>query len=180
MGLTRYLNEQVLKGGKTDMKKLFLIVPLIFSILGVSDAISAEKKVRKVIHSVPDLEYAGLENPLTNADPKTLPDNDPNILAGKRLYERTCAVCHGIRGDGKGPEAGGFITPIKPVDLTDPDAIAALDQGYVLWRIDVGGLDEPFYSAMPAWKDDFTETEKWQIILYLYKNAGVSPKGTKQ
>lgn len=161
------------------MKRIFLIVPMVLSLMIFSQAIAAEKKIRKVIHSTPDAEYMGLENPLTKEDPKTLPDNDPNILAGKRLYEATCAQCHGIRGDGKGPEADGFLTPIKPVDLTDTDAIAALDQGYVLWRIDVGGFDEPFYSAMPAWKDDFTETEKWQIILYLYKNAGVSPKGKK-
>ncbi|HLB05994.1 MAG TPA: hypothetical protein VJL62_04690, partial [Thermodesulfobacteriota bacterium] len=74
------------------MKKIFLIVPIVFSVFSLmifSDAIAAEKekkviKVRKVIHSVPDLDYAGLENPLTGADPKTLPDNDPNILAGKR------------------------------------------------------------------------------------------------
>ncbi|MBI3813788.1 MAG: cytochrome c [Nitrospinae bacterium] len=167
------------------MKKkiLFLIVPLIFSLLAFSDASAAEKgkqvkekQVRKVIHYTPPLEYSRLENPLTKADPKTLPDNDPNILAGKRLYEKTCANCHGIRGDGKGPEADGFVTPIRPVDMTDSEAIAVLDQSYVLWRIDEGGLGEPFYSAMPAWKDDFTETEKWQIILYTYKNAGVSPK----
>ncbi|MBI5467592.1 MAG: cytochrome c [Deltaproteobacteria bacterium] len=158
------------------MKWILLIAPLVLSLMVFSDASSAEKKVRKVIHSTPPLDYVGLENPLTSADPKTLPDNDPNILAGKRLYGKTCAVCHGVRSDGKGPEAEGFVTPIRPVDLTDPDAIAMLDQSYVLWRIDDGGLDEPFYSAMPGWKDDFTETEKWQIILYLYKNAGVSPK----
>lgn len=158
------------------MKKLILIVPLIFSLIAFSDLFAAEKTIKKVIHSTPPIDYAGLENPLTQADPKTLPDNDPNILAGKRLYEATCAACHGIRGDGRGPEADGFVTPIRPVDFTDLEAIAAVDQGYVLWRIDEGGQDEPFYSAMPFWKEDFTETEKWQIILYLYKNAGVSPK----
>lgn len=164
------------------MKMIFLIAPLIFSLLAFSGAIAVEKvekKVRKVIHSTPSLEYLGLENPLTKADPKTLPDNDPNILAGKRLYEKTCANCHGVRGDGKGPEAEGFVTPIRPVDMTDPEAIAVLSQSYVMWRIDEGGLGEPFYSAMPAWKDDFTETEKWQLVLYVYKNAGVSPKGKK-
>ncbi|MBI5875809.1 MAG: cytochrome c [Deltaproteobacteria bacterium] len=161
------------------MKKMLLIIPIVLSLMIFSQVIAAEKKVKKVIHYTPDAEYMGLENPLTKANPKTLPDNDPNILAGKRLYEATCAVCHGVRSDGKGPEADGFMTPIRPVDFTDTDAIAALDQGYILWRIDTGGFDEPFYSAMPAWKDDFTETEKWQIILYIYKNAGVSPKGKK-
>jgi hypothetical protein len=68
------------------------------------------------------------------------------------------------------------MTPIPPVDFTDREAIAAVSQGYVKWRIDEGGLDEPFRSAMPSWKYGFTEDQKWQIILYVYKNAGVSPK----
>src|SRR3989338_11134342 len=123
------------------MKRILLIIPIVLSLMICSQVIAAEKaekKVEKVIHSTPDAEYMGLENPLTQADPKTLPDNDPNILAGKRLYEDTCGACHGIRGDGKGPEADGFVTPIKPVDFTDLNTIAKLDQAYILWRIDVG------------------------------------------
>jgi len=164
------------------MKKIiFLIAPLIFflSAFSIADAAEKKEKEKKVIHSTPPIDYVGLKNPLTTADPKTLPDNDPNILAGKKLYEATCTACHGEKSDGKGPEAEGFVTPIKPVDLTDPEAIAKLDQGYILWRINEGGLSDPFYSAMPAWMDDFTETEKWQLILYMYKNAGVSPKAKK-
>lgn len=155
----------------------YIILALILSLLPVSMAMAQQKK--KVIHSSPPIEYVGLKNPLTDADPKSLPDNDFNIQAGKFLYERTCARCHGIRGDGKGQEAAGFMTPIPPVDFTDPEAIAAVDQGYAKWRIDEGGLQEPFLSAMPSWKNDFTETQKWQVILYLYKNAGVSPKSKK-
>jgi len=162
------------------MKKIiFLIAPLIFFQSAFSIANAAVEKEKKVIHSTPPIDYVGLKNPLTEADPKTLPDNDPNILAGKKLYEATCMACHGEKSNGKGSEAEGFVTPIKPVDLTDPEAIAKLDQGYIFWRINEGGLDDPFYSAMPAWSDDFTETEKWQIILYVYKNAGVSPKAKK-
>src|SRR3990167_2782540 len=149
------------------MKKIiFLIAPLIFflSAFSIADAAEKKEKEKKVIHSTQPIDYVGLKNPLTTADPKTLPDNDPNILAGKKLYEATCTACHGEKSDGKGP---------------DPEAIAKLDQGYILWRINEGGLSDPFYSAMPAWMDDFTETEKWQLILYMYKNAGVSPKAKK-
>lgn len=161
---------------KRIMKRVFfLMLPLTLFLIAGPDA-SAQQAKRKVIHSTPPIEYGALKNPLTNEDPKTLPDNDPNIKAGRALYERTCASCHGIRGDGKGPEAAGFSFPIKPVDFTDKEAIAAVSQAYVMWRIDEGGLDEPFRTAMPSWKNDFTEKEKWQIILYLYKNAGVSPK----
>ncbi len=139
----------------------------------------AKEKVKKVIHSTPPLEYVGLENPLTKADPKTLPAKDPNIVAGKALYEANCAPCHGTKTDGKGKEAKGFAAPIKPVNFKDPEAISALDQGYLFWRIKEGGPGDPFYTAMPAWGEDFSDKEIWQIILYVYRAAGVSPKQKK-
>jgi mono/diheme cytochrome c family protein len=134
---------------------------------------------KKVIHGSPPLEYVGLKNPLTSADPKSLPGTDPNIQSGKTLYERHCAACHGVRTTGDGPEAVGYLTPISPADLTDPEAIATLDQAYVFWRISEGGREAPFLSAMPTWKDELTEEQVWQVVLYIYKAAGVSPKGTK-
>ncbi|MBI5287235.1 MAG: cytochrome c [Deltaproteobacteria bacterium] len=156
-------------------KRNLILLPLIPFLLACFLA-TVQAAERKVIHSNPPPEYAKLKNPLTDEDPKTLGEKDPNIMAGRLLYERTCARCHGIRGDGKGPEAVGFMSPIPPVNFTDPEAIAKVSQGYVKWRIDEGGFDEPFRSAMPSWKYDFTEDQKWQIILYVYKNAGVSPK----
>jgi mono/diheme cytochrome c family protein len=140
------------------------------------EAAAPPPAAKKVIHGSPSLEYVGLRNPLTSADPKTLPATDPNIENGRRLYERYCAACHGDRLRGDGPEAAGFLTPIGPVDLTDPEAIATLDQAYVFWRISEGGREAPFLSVMPSWKNDLTEKERWQIILYLYRAAGVSPK----
>lgn len=133
---------------------------------------------KKVIHGTPPLEYVGLKNPLTPGDPKRLPATDPHVQSGKLLYERHCAGCHGVRTTGDGPEAAGYLTPVRPVDLTDPEAIATLDQGYVFWRISDGGREAPFLSAMPAWKDELTEEQVWQVVLYIYRAAGVSPKGT--
>jgi mono/diheme cytochrome c family protein len=37
---------------------------------------------------------------------------------GRSLYNDKCTLCHGIRGDGKGP-AGAALSP-KPTDFTDP------------------------------------------------------------
>ena len=37
---------------------------------------------------------------------------------GKRLYSDKCQLCHGSKGDGKGP-AGAALSP-KPADLTSP------------------------------------------------------------
>jgi mono/diheme cytochrome c family protein len=37
---------------------------------------------------------------------------------GRSLYNDKCTLCHGIRGDGRGP-AGAALSP-KPTDFTDP------------------------------------------------------------
>ena len=37
---------------------------------------------------------------------------------GKALFDDKCQMCHGIKGDGKGPAAASF-TP-KPANFTDP------------------------------------------------------------
>ena len=37
---------------------------------------------------------------------------------GKALYDDKCQICHGLKGDGKGPAAASFSP--KPTDLTNP------------------------------------------------------------
>lgn len=146
---------------------LFLLASITLIVLALGVMVYAQPPVeRKIIHSTPPLEYAGMKNPLMK--------NAANLAAGKALYEANCAPCHGIRSDGKGPEADGFWPP--PANFTDPETIAALKENYVFWRITEGGKEDPFESAMPAFGDDFTDEEKWQIIMYVYDNAGVRPK----
>ncbi len=43
-------------------------------------------------------------------------ENDNTISAGRKIYKRRCAVCHGERGDGKGSRIGELYT--KPRDFT--------------------------------------------------------------
>jgi DMSO reductase family type II enzyme heme b subunit len=47
----------------------------------------------------------------------TVRADEPVLEQGKRLYEKYCMVCHGEKGNGKGP-AARFLFP-KPRDLTD-------------------------------------------------------------
>jgi cytochrome c5 len=42
-----------------------------------------------------------------------------NFEKGKKLYEAKCQLCHGVKGDGKGP-IGDSFTP-SPRDFTKPD-----------------------------------------------------------
>jgi mono/diheme cytochrome c family protein len=100
-------------------------------------------------------EYAGQRNPL--------PD-DPRVVAkGKTLYLANCAACHGASGAGDGPAANGMSPP--PVDLRRVVQRPTAGDGYLMWAISDGGA--AMGSAMPAFKDTLSETDRWQIIRYI-------------
>ncbi len=119
------------------------------------------------------------------------PDNwQPEAIAqGKVVYANNCAVCHGENLDGKGPAAEGFRYPIRPADFRDVGTIAQLTLPYVYWRLEVGGIQNQFNSAMPRWVApaerpeasslhgyDLTSDEAWKVIMYLYDATGFEPR----
>ena len=98
---------------------------------------------------------------------------------GRALYQINCRPCHGSMADGAGPMAGGF--QLRPINFTDPGTIATVVESYAFWRVTEGGpvlpsTSTPWDSAMPIWKDDLTDDEKWKIILAEYDTAGVDPR----
>ena len=103
-------------------------------------------------HAVVPDEYASLKSPgLSDAD----------LVAGRELYTKLCASCHGDAGMGDGP-AGASLDPApSPVAHTS----TMLSDGYLYWRIAEGGAE--FKSTMPAWKGSLTETNIWALIGYM-------------
>ncbi len=90
-----------------------------------------------------------------------------NIEAGRVLFARHCAACHGPTGRGDGP--AGHALPLKPANLADPLGVAQQPPAYWFWRVSEGGTAEPFHSrksVMPAWKYHLSETERWQVIAF--------------
>lgn len=108
----------------------------------------------QAIHSIPR-DYQGLKNPLK--------PTDENILSGGKLYQQTCAVCHGTTGRGDG-SAGKTLNP-RPTPLAVTVPMPMTSDGYLFWRIKEGG--QQFGSAMPAWGASLSGEQIWQIILYL-------------
>ena len=100
-------------------------------------------------------EYAGLRDPL--------PD-DPRVVAeGKTLFLANCAACHGEKAAGDGPAAAGMSPP--PADLRSVMQRPVTTDGYLMWAISDGGA--AMGSAMPAFKNTLSETDRWQIVRFL-------------
>jgi len=85
------------------------------------------------------------------------------VAAGRGLYLKNCAACHGPDGLGDG-DAGQSLSPSPAVlayMITRPIAV----DHYLLWSISDGGSQ--FGSEMPAFKDKLTQDEIWEIIAYM-------------
>lgn len=73
------------------------------------------------------------------------------VAAGKKLYLRHCAECHGRDGRGSG----------RAVSLRSP-GVQNATPGELVWFLRNGNL----WRGMPAWSG-LPEQRRWQIVTYL-------------
>ncbi|MBZ0217107.1 MAG: cytochrome c [Fimbriimonadaceae bacterium] len=105
------------------------------------------------------------------APPNPLQSNEVNLAGGAATYQTNCKSCHGASGKGDG-ENGFYYNP-KPSDLTlwaasgdtPIDEVISSDQ-YLFWVISEGGADL-FETSMAAFKLQLSETERWQLVLFI-------------
>ena len=81
-----------------------------------------------------------------------------SIQKGKEIYEKKCALCHGARGDGKGPVSAG-LNP-RPTNFKDSHG-EKMSDGEHFWKITTGK------GGMPSFENDLTEEERWHVINYV-------------
>ncbi|MDR4505969.1 MAG: ethylbenzene dehydrogenase-related protein [Candidatus Scalindua sp.] len=96
-----------------------------------------------------------------------VPETQDAVAAGKKIYEKKCYYCHGIKGDGKGsdalrlnPRPRNFIrneykirsTPLHELP-TDEDLFRIITSG-------IEGTDMPFWSSLSS-------EERWQVVYYI-------------
>lgn len=89
-----------------------------------------------------------------------LPASPVVLERGKLQYERNCAVCHGVAGDGRGSVVAQNKFPYAPaVGTGSPSAVRS--DGYLYAVIDVGrGL-------MPPYGPRMTHADRWAVVTYL-------------
>lgn len=87
------------------------------------------------------------------------PDNPATVAFGRALYQQNCAICHGQKGLGDGPAA----LTLNPRPFNLQVHVPQHAPGELEYWISEGIA----FTAMPAWKDKLTETERWEIVRYL-------------
>ncbi|MGD0963779.1 MAG: cytochrome c [Candidatus Acidiferrales bacterium] len=117
----------------------------------VAVGVKAQTTPKPYVPWVAPPEARAVKNPL-----KKTPDV---LAAGQETFKENCEVCHGPKGDGAGPTAKTLT--IKPANFTDAKLMAAETDGSLFWKMSKGR------GAMPSWEDQFSETERWQLVIYI-------------
>jgi mono/diheme cytochrome c family protein len=111
----------------------------------------------------PSSTPAAIASVLT-ATESTYPDGlNGNVDVGMAFYLQNCSVCHGVKGDGKGPRAY-FILP-KPRDFQHPASRHGLDRARLFTAIAKGTRG----TEMPAWNKVLTDQEIVNVAEYVYQ-----------
>jgi high-affinity iron transporter len=87
------------------------------------------------------------------------PRHAPDMRTAAATYAENCAVCHGVNGNGKGPQSAG-LQP-APTDFTDPIRQSARSV-YGLYNTITLGVAG---TAMPAFAG-LTAEQRWQVAFY--------------
>jgi mono/diheme cytochrome c family protein len=84
-----------------------------------------------------------------------------SIAAGKQLYDKQCAACHGETGKGDGKMAAQ-VNP-KPSDLSDADWKHGSTDGELYLVIHDGAKN----TAMKPYASKLTEHQIWDVVNYV-------------
>jgi mono/diheme cytochrome c family protein len=95
--------------------------------------------------------------------PKTVPiqANDENLIAGARLYNDNCAVCHGLPGQPQTAVAKGMFP--EPPEMFKKKGVTDDPPGETYWKV-ANGIR---LTGMPGFKGELSDTQLWQVSLLL-------------
>jgi mono/diheme cytochrome c family protein len=104
-----------------------------------------------------------LNNPVT-AD-------EPNLVAGARLYREHCALCHGDPAHPKAP-LNDSLNPPAPQFMDDKADMPENENFFILQH----GIR---WTAMPGWKNVLSDQQLWQLVTFL-SHMNELPPSAKQ
>jgi mono/diheme cytochrome c family protein len=132
--------------------RIFISILLTFIVtLRIAQGQDAGKRERSsVLSSVPTAVHTR---------PNPFEGKPEAVLAGRKLFERHCATCHGPDGEGRGR-----------VPALNSDVVERATPGDLFWFVTNGNL----WTGMPSWSG-LPEARRWQIVAYV---RSLRKKGT--
>lgn len=102
----------------------------------------------------------GLAVDLLKAYPVPLaPAKAPDLARGATLFTQNCASCHGMTGDGHGPDAAKLTTP--PIDFSDLKR-ARQRSPFALYQVIEQGIDGTAMQSFASLPSD----DRWALAFY--------------
>lgn len=90
-----------------------------------------------------------------------LPTKLPDLAEGQKIYQQSCASCHGPRGMGDGPAAAS-LNP-KPPAIGNGAEMGAVAPAMIYRKMTVGVAG----TAMPSFGSTLTSEQRWNVVMYL-------------
>jgi mono/diheme cytochrome c family protein len=90
-----------------------------------------------------------------------VPPTQETLADAEDIFTANCVLCHGEKGMGDGP--GAKTIKVKPANFTDEKMMAGETDGSLFWKMSNGR------GPMPAWKENLTDKERWELVGYIRK-----------
>jgi mono/diheme cytochrome c family protein len=90
-----------------------------------------------------------------------VPPTQETLADAEQIFTDNCVLCHGEKGMGDGP--GAKTIKVKPANFTDAKMMAEETDGSLFWKMSNGR------GPMPAWKENLTDKERWELVGYIRK-----------
>jgi mono/diheme cytochrome c family protein len=105
------------------------------------------------------IQHEMIDKPPIGAD-------ENNLTAGARIYTERCSVCHGLHGRPSAIGSDMFPSAPRLLEQHRNSTIVGVSDdpaGETYWKV-YNGIR---LSGMPSYKDQLSETQMWQVSLFL-------------
>ncbi|MFZ3217527.1 MAG: c-type cytochrome [Candidatus Acidiferrales bacterium] len=101
-----------------------------------------------------------------------VPADEPNLVAGAKLYVDHCAGCHGVPSNPDSQFGRSFNPPV-PAFFKDAPDMAENQNFYIIQH----GVR---WTGMPAWNQTLSEAQIWQLVTFLSNIEKLPPAALQQ